>query len=232
MKGVLFVGLVGAALYMALVVSHDLLSTEKAENRIASRAPSGSRLEPLRSWGTDLPALASRASPPLGTPVAAAAANDINLNRRSDTSPTTPYDATEWVSVRLAARVHREASVSSPTLRFYQPGISLQVVSHENGWTQINDPISRQGGWVLEQYLVPADGPIVTRTATAAIAYKALPEPTQVKPVLSAKKRARASRPTVRMPDDIAAAQFESRWGRRAERRRALFFFGRFAGAE
>jgi hypothetical protein len=231
MKGVLLLGLVGAALYMALVVSHDFLSTDKtAKNAIAGKAPRDSRSEPLRSWGTDLPALASRASPSLGTPLAKAIADDKNLSHPSDISQPTPYDPTEWVRVKFAARLHPEASISSRTVRFYQPGTPLQVVTRENGWAQISDPTSRQVGWVLEQYLGPADDP--TTSATAAIAYKALPEPTQVKPVLSAKKHARVSRPAIRMPDDIEAAQFESRWERRAERRRGLFFFGRFAGPE
>ena len=144
-------------------------------------------------------------------------------------NPTaTAYDPTEWVKVGLAARVHREASVSSPTMRFYQPGTALQVVSRENGWVQINDPTSREGGWVLEQYLVPTDGTAVTQTAAATPT--ALSEPTQAKPAPSAKKRARASRPTVRVPHDVAIAQFDTRWERRAERRRGfgLFFFGRY----
>ena len=144
-------------------------------------------------------------------------------------SDGTTYEPIEWVSVGLAARVHREASVSSPTIRFYQPGTALQVVSRENGWVQINDPTSREGGWVLEQYLVPTDGTAVTQMAGATPT--ALSEPTQAKPVPSAKKRTRASRPTVRVPDDVAIAQFDTRWERRAERRRGfgLFFFGRYA---
>src|SRR5262249_18275000 len=125
MKGVLFLGLVGVALYMALVVSHDVLSKEKAEIGLASRTPNGSAPVPLRSWGTDLPALATRPLPSLGIPTATAAVDDLNLNHgsggldRADAASTqsTAYDPTEWVSVRLAARVHRKASVSSPTMR-------------------------------------------------------------------------------------------------------------------
>ena len=133
----------------------------------------------------------------------------------------------------LAARAHSEASVSSPTLRFYQPGAALQVISRENGWVQVTDPTSREGGWILEQYLVPIDRPTVTQTATVTPTSKALSQPTQAKPVPSAKRRTRA-RPAVRVPEAVALAQSDSRWERRAERRagRGLFFFGRFAGAE
>ena len=75
------------------------------------------------------------------------------------------YELVEWAKVLYPAKVHGEASISSPTLRFYQAGTALQVVSRQNGWVQVTDPASGQGGWVFEQYLAPADGPTVTRTA-------------------------------------------------------------------
>ena len=59
MKGVLFLGLVGAAIYMTLVVSHDLLSGDNAEDNLTRQALSSPTARQLRSWGTDLPALAS-----------------------------------------------------------------------------------------------------------------------------------------------------------------------------
>jgi len=241
MKGVFFLGLVGVAIYMALVVSHDLLSADRSEDNLTRQALSSAPAQPVRSWGSDLPALASRASASLGGSIATAGEYDGNRDQGSRNlagaeeiptsfqSTATAYDPTEWVRVGLATRVHREASVSSPTMRFYQPGTALQVVSRGNGWVQINDPTFREGGWVLEQYLVPTDGP--TATQTAAATPTALLGPTQAKPVPSAKKRARASRPTGRVPDDVAVAQSDTRWERRAERRRGfgLFFFGRYA---
>jgi hypothetical protein len=244
MRSVLFFGLVGAALYTALVVSHDLLSDDKGEDNLTRQALSSPPARQLRSWGTDLPALASRAPAALGGPDATAGQYDGNRDQgsgklagleeipTSSQSTATAYDPTEWVRVGLAARVHREASVSSPTMRFYQPGTALQLVSRDNGWVQINDPTSQEGGWVLEQYLVSSDGPTVTQTAAATPT--ALSEPTQAKPTPRAKKRARASRPTVRAPRDVATAQFETRSERRAERRRGfgLFFFRRYARSQ
>jgi hypothetical protein len=241
MKVVLFLGLVGAALYMALVVSHDRLSGDRTEDNLTRQALSSPPARQLRSWGTDLPALARRAPASRRRPVAAAGQYDGNRDQgsgytagseetlTSSQSTATAYDPTEWVRVGLAARVHREASVSSPTMRFYQPGTALQVVRRENGWVQINDPTSREGGWVLEQYLVSSDVPTVTQTAAATPT--ALSEPTQAKPTPRAKKRARVSRPTVRAPHDVAIAQFDTGSERRAERRRGfgLFFFRRYA---
>src|SRR5689334_9126374 len=78
-----------------------------------------------------------------------------------------------------------------------------------------------------------ADCPSDRYAPMATTASKALSEPTQTKPVPSAKRRTRV-RPAVRVPEAVALTPFDSRWERRAERRagRGLFFFGRFAGAE
>jgi len=133
----------------------------------------------------------------------------------------------EWARVVLAARAHDDASVSSPTLRFYQPGTALQVVSRQNGWVQITDPASGESGWVFERYLAPADGPTATQTAMVTIASKPVAGPGTI-----AKKRVGASRPAARTPDKFTFAQFDRRWERRAARRGGLFFFGRFARAE
>ena len=251
MKGVLFLSLVGAAIYMALVVSHDQLPTDRADDSVTRQSSSGPPDRQLRSWGTDLSSLVSSraASLPLRKP--GVVLGSLETPSRQDSAvvadglpkaaeaPTflqsdgTSYEPIEWAKVMLAARAHSEASVSSPTLRFYQPGAALQVISRENGWVQVTDPTSREGGWILEQYLVPIDRPTVTQTAMATPTSTALSEPTQAKPVPSAKRRTRA-RPAVRVPVAVALAQYDSRWERRAERRagRGLFFFGRFAGAE
>jgi SH3-like domain-containing protein len=67
----------------------------------------------------------------------------------------------------------------SRRLRFYQAGTALQVVSRQNGWVQVTDPASGQAGWVFEQYLAPADGPTVTRTAMETTASNSAAEATR-----------------------------------------------------
>jgi Bacterial SH3 domain len=129
----------------------------------------------------------------------------------------------------LAAKVHGDASVSSPTLRVYQPGTALQVISRQNGWVEIIDPASGERGWVFEQYLMPADGPTTTQAAMATTTSKVAAE--QASPAPTAKRRI-TSRRTARMPDKFAVTQFDRRWERRAARRGGLFFFGRFARAD
>ena len=59
MKGVLFLSLVGAAIYMALVVSHDQLPIDRAEDSFKRQRSSAPTDRQLRSWGTDLPSLIS-----------------------------------------------------------------------------------------------------------------------------------------------------------------------------
>src|SRR5262249_39763952 len=236
MKGVLFLGLVGAAIYGAILLSYDLLPHDPAANVFTRQSLGNSDDRQLRSWGTDLPALASsnsrEASLALRTATTPVSPSPVGASTDSP-SGGTAYQSVEWVRVAFAAKVHSDASVSSPTLRFYRPGTALQVVDRRNGWVQVTDLISGERGWVFEQYLVPADGPTTTQTAMATAATKVAAE-ARANPVPSIKKRVRASRPAARTPHDFASSQFDRRWERHADRRRAfgLFFFGRFARAE
>jgi hypothetical protein len=146
-----------------------------------SQNPNNEAVRHLRSWGSDLPALAinQRLSQPYLKAVevprsdesdrSQALATASGLSPENPSSPTgTPYRPIEWAKVILAARMHSESSVSSSTTRFYQPGTVLQVVSREDGWVEVVDPTSRKSGWVFEKYLGPADGPNVTQTAMQA----------------------------------------------------------------
>ena len=238
MKGLVFLGLVGATLYGAIVLGSDYLSSrDPAENALAGQSLGHPSNRQLRSWGTDLPSLATTSSQdsalPLPEPAAAPAATfPSGSSAATATQPDgTRYQPIEWVKVVLAAKVHGDASVSSPTVRFYPLGTALQVVSRQNGWVQIMDPTSGERGWVYEQYLSPADGPTATQTVMADTARGVAAEPARSNRP-TAKKRIRSSRPPAR--SDYAFARFDRQWERRAERRggMGLFFFGRFARAE
>jgi Bacterial SH3 domain len=236
MKGLMFLGLVGAAIYGALLLSYDVLPRETAEDAFAGRSLGDPGGRQLRSWGTDLPALASSpdASLPLRKPsVTSASISHAASLPMSEAKPTsaqsdsTTYQPVEWAKVVIAAKVHGDASVSSPILRFYQPGTALRVVSRQNGWVEVTDPSSGEAGWVFEQYLAPADGSTATQTAMATVPAKVTAGPAQA----AMKRVVRAPRPAAHMPDDFASTQFDQRWGRRAARRSGfgMFFFGRFA---
>ena len=242
MKGLMFLGLVGAAIYGALLFSYDVLPRDTADDAFAGRNLGDPGARQLRSWGTDLPDLASSSSQEAPLPLRKSAATPAATSAAA-TSPNSEakpiaaqsdgaaYQPVEWAKVVYTAKVHGEASVSSPTLRFYQPGTTLRVVSRENGWAQVTDPSSGEGGWVFEQYLTPADSGTVTQTAMATTPTKVATEPARTTPPAAKKRIVRVPRPAARMPDDFASAQFDRRWGRRAERRSGfgMFFFGRFA---
>jgi hypothetical protein len=240
MKGLMFLSLVGAAIYGALLLSYDVLPRETAEDAFAGRSLGDPGDRQLRSWGTDLPALANSqdallpSRKPSVTPASTSHAASLPMSEAKPTSAqsgSTTYQPVEWAKVVIAAKVHGDASVSSPILRFYQPGTALRVVSRQTGWVQVIDPSSGEAGWVFEQYLVPAEGPIATQTAMETTS-KPVVEPAQATTPPAAKKRVvRAPKPAARMPVHFASTQFDRRWERRAERRSGfgMFFFGRFA---
>ena len=235
MKGLVFLGLVGATLYGALVLGSDYLSSRDPAENAAGQSLGNPSNRQLRSWGTDLPSLATSSSQEsaLAQPAVSPAPTSGSASSAATTAQPdgTAYQPVEWAKVILAAKVHGDASVSSPTVRFYPPGTTLQVLSRQNGWAQITDPTSGDRGWVYEQYLSPADGPTATQTAMADTASGVAAEPARANRP-TAKKRVRSSRPPAR--SDYAFARFDRRWERRAERRggMGLFFFGRFARAE
>jgi SH3-like domain-containing protein len=235
MKGLVFLGLVGATLYGALVLGSDYLSSRDPAENAAGQSLGNPSNRQLRSWGTDLPSLATSSSQEsaLAQPAVAPASTSGSASSAATTAQPdgTAYQPVEWAKVILAAKVHGDASVSSPTVRFYPPGTTLQVLSRQNGWAQITDPTSGDRGWVYEQYLSPADGPTATQTAMADTASGVAAEPARANRP-TAKKRVRSSRPPAR--SDYAFARFDRRWERRAERRggMGLFFFGPFARAE
>jgi hypothetical protein len=244
MKGLMFLSLMGAVIYGALVVSHDTLSTDAAgDGFVETLGDPGARH--LRSWGTDLPGLVAsqKTSPVTSNPGMTATSESAQAPAQagvpvSQATSSSAQDggiapaSAEWVKVTLAAKVHSEAAVSSPALFFYPAGTALRVVDRQNGWVQVTDPASGAGGWIFEQYLLPTSGPAVTQTAlaTSPTATKTYSEPAPTKVLPSAKKRVRAPKPAVRGSEEVALAQFDRRWERRPERRNfGLFFFGRFA---
>ena len=176
MKVLMLLGLVGAAIYGALVLSSDFFPHDPAENAFAGRSLGNPSDRRLRSWGTDLSSLASSSS--------------------------------------------QEASLPLP-----KPAVTAASTSPSTG--SEGKPTSARPD------LVPAGRPTATQTAMATPARKVAGEAAQANPAPTAKKPVRASRPSARMPDKFAVAQFDRRWERRATRRGGLFFFGRrFARAE
>lgn len=243
MRGLLLLSLVGAALYAFLVLTHNVVPNGKAEDTFAGKTQPNRPIDrELRSWGANLPALAISKEPSLRHPQQNVAHAPTERMSGADDQPaaspgnlaaseldSSKQDHVEWTKVMIAARVHTEASVSSPTIRFYRPGTELQVVSRENSWLQLLDPVTQERGWVFEKYLVSIDGPSPVQ---AAMESTTEPPPVKVaspksqKPSRSSKLRVRAG--------DVEVAKSDrrrGRWARRDDRRRGLGF-GFFRGRE
>jgi len=90
MKVLMLLGLVGAAIYGALVLSSDFFPHDPAENAFAGRSLGNPSDRRLRSWGTDLPSLArsssQEASLPLPKPAVTAASTSTSAG--SEGKPT------------------------------------------------------------------------------------------------------------------------------------------------
>ena len=238
----LFLSLIGAAIYGLLIYTHDVLTDEKAEKTYTEQAQPNHPVQHLSSWGSYLPdrsisqnsqLATSQPSTPL--PPQQTEEPSQNSERNADQVATSENKATssesgdpvELAKVVLAAQTHSQASVSSPTVRFYRPGTEVQVVRREGIWFEVSDPVTQERGWVLAQYLSSIDSPIPAQVATESTT-----EPLTVAPPSSkSNKRHRAAKPAVRDRVVVANADpWNGRWSRRADRRRGagLFMFHPF----
>jgi hypothetical protein len=238
----LFLSLIGAAIYGLLIYTHDVLTDEKAEKTYTEQAQPNHPVQHLSSWGSYLPdrsisqnsqLATSQPSTPL--PPQQTEEPSQNSERNADQVATSENKATssesgdpvELAKVVLAAQTHSQASVSSPTVRFYRPGTELQVVRREGIWFEVSDRVTQERGWLLAQYLSSIDSPIPAQVATESTT-----EPLTVAPPSpKSNKRHRAAKPAVQDRVVVANADpWNGRWSRRADRRRGagLFMFHPF----
>jgi len=136
-----------------------------------------------------------------------------------------------WARVTFAARAHSEASVSSPVIKFYPAGTELHVVAQQGAWIQLRDPVTSEGGWVFDKYLVSIDRPSAAQPALASSgdtqpADAVTPDVQMVRdssqPAAAAKRNVEVTR-EVRRP---------GRWAKRQARRERKLrrIFGRGSG--
>ena len=240
MRALLLLCLVGVAIYALLVLTSNVVPNGRVEDAFAGKTQPNHPIDrELRSWAANLPALVNSQQPQPQQNVAHAPTERMSDADQPAASPgnltaseldSSKQDHVEWTKVMLAARAHGEASVSSPTTRFYRPGTQLQVVSRQNGWLQLLDPVTQERGWVFEKYLVSIDGPSPTQTALESTTE---PLPADVASPKS-QKPSRSSKLTVRA-GDLKVAKSDrrpGRWARRGDRRRNLGLFGFFRGRE
>jgi hypothetical protein len=262
MKGLLFLGLVGAAIYALLVYTHHVLPEGEAEDTFAGQTqPNQPVAQHLSSWGSHLasrssqnpqaPLAVSQESAPLQQNAAdEPRATDPSQNSERKPGVSYPLAASKakapasgsdggapvkWARVVLAAPMHDQASVSSPTIRFYSP-IDLQVVRREGGWPQLSDPVTEERGWVIEKYLSSIDGLSSTQAARESTT-EAVPAKAASSKPKKWSRSAKRSKPAVRVSNTRAAkrafrandiARWDPRsvrWARRADRRREFQVF-------
>ena len=229
----LFLSLIGAAIYSLLIYTHHVLTDDKAEKTYAEQTQANHPNPQLSSWNTYLPDRSVSKDSKLATsqlstslPLLESDEPRQNSERGAEQPATSPISSSgsdgaepepELVKVVLAAQTHSQASVSSPTVRFYGPGTKLQVVRREGIWFEVSDPLTQERGWVLAQYLSSIDGPTPTHVATESTA-----EPLTVKPASPKSNKRHRSAGKIRALDRVATAD---QWNRRADRRRGFGLF-------
>jgi hypothetical protein len=236
----LLLSLIGAAIYALLIYTHDVLTDEKAEKTYAEQAQPNHPVQHLSSWGSYLPdrsisqnSQLATSQPPTPLPPQQSDEASQNSERSADQVASSENKATfsesgdtepkpvELAKVVLAAQTHSQASVSSPTIRFYRPGTELQVVRREGIWFEVSDPVTQERGWVLAQYLSSIESPTPTQVATESTT-----EPLTVKPASpKSNKRHRSAKHAVHGVGVATADPWNPRWARRADRRRGFGLF-------
>jgi hypothetical protein len=199
----LFLSLLGAAIYSLLLYTHDVLTDDK--KTYAEQAQANHKSPHLNSWDTYLPDRkvskdSKLATSQLTTSLLESDEPRQNLERGAQLATSASSSGSdgaepELVKVVLAAQTHSQASVSSPTVRFYRPGTKLQVIRREGIWFKVSDPVTQEHGWVLAQYLSSIDGPIPTQIATGSTTEPLTVETASPK----SKKRHRSAKPAHRV---------------------------------
>jgi hypothetical protein len=183
----LFLSLAGAALYALLVFTHNAITDGKSGRiPLYQTQPDHPVPQRLSSWKSHLRSSAPNSQPTAHLPPQQNVASTLEAKSAVSTAAQV-----EWTKVMLAARMHDQASVSSPTVRLFSPGIDLQVIRREGVWLQVTDPVSQERGWILEKYLSPSNGPSsiqASRELTGAVPIAA-PQKSKVEPILSGRNR-------------------------------------------
>ena len=148
MRGLLLLSIVGVALYALLLFTDNVLRDSETKDAFAKAQPSQTADRTLRAWGSNLPALVIQQPQEMPRQYSGGSSEGDEQLAASEESPEAKLgdaeqEPVEWAEIVLAARAHGEASVSSPTIRFYSPGTQLQIVRRQDGWAEVIDPATR-----------------------------------------------------------------------------------------
>ena len=185
----------------------------------------------LRSWGSTLQSLGPRVQPAKSQQEAGYRPGGAEVRepepafgKGDSVAPEVNAQIIEaaaepaaWARIVFAARAHREASVSSPVIKFYPAGTELQVLAREGAWIQLLDPATLEGGWVFDQYLVSSDGPSPAQPALASTA-EAQPADAVASKVQTARQSSKQAA-AAKNAELTRKARRNSRWAKKQERR-------------
>jgi len=190
----------------------------------------------MSSWDTYLPDRSTNQNPQLAssqpsTPPPQSDEASQNSERSADQVASSENKATfsesgdtepkpvELAKVVLAAQTHSQASVASPTVRFYRPGTELQVVRREGIWLEVSDAATQERGWVLAISLSSIESQTPTQVATESTAEP----PTVISP--KSNKRHRSAKHALHGVVVANADPWNARGARGADRRRGFGLF-------
>ena len=234
MRGLLLLSIVGVALYALLLFTDNVLRDSETKDAFAKAQPSQTADRTLRAWGSNLPALVIQQPQEMPRQYSGGSSEGDGQLVVSEESPEAKLgdaeqEPVEWAEIVLAARAHAEASVSSPTIRFYSPGTQLQIVRRQDGWVEVIDPATQERGWVFERYVLSIEGPRTQTAMDSQIQDKLSTPQSTGRAMPSAKQRNRSAKPAVQAADtSITKSEMRrGRWARRDVRQRRFGFFGR-----
>jgi len=242
----LFVCIVGAAVYLLAPASRPTNGTLEAVSAVQTQTNQQIRRPLSSSWGstlrslrgdqeawvspqppTSLKPLGSEPTPHVemqGSRLTRVTQYAVQPDQVSVTTDETERDVEKWVRMTQAVRVRSEASVYFPGLQVYPAGSKAQIVGRKNGWVEVLDPTTNERGWVYHSYLASIDAPgAANPEADSNVPLAKVASPTSPKSTPTAKS-------TVRTSDAATVTKAKRRHERqawRAERRRGLGLFKR-----
>jgi SH3 domain-containing protein len=136
-----------------------------------------------------------------------------------------------WVRLNLAAAMHSDASIDSPTIGYYPANVELRAVARLNGWVKVLDPKTEATGWIYEKYYVSSiDAPSGSKdNATETAPRRSVTADTnqelakQARPIVQKKRKVRPKASPSEVGTSNRDGSREQRRGFGFFRRRGLF---------
>ena len=107
-------------------------------------------------------------------------------------------DPAEKVVVSRPVVAHSEPIISAPTTYRFPQGKELQVLSWQNGWIKVVDPVTKFRGWVLQIYVAPPNATIAKNNQVVKEQGSATAPPAELADATLQRKRMKSKRAELR----------------------------------